>query len=179
MAMYDRQWFLDVRAVLDTANSLKQTPPQNEVEPKPEPEAPAYSYSSGDLSDQPDYGMYAGFVEPAVPNRTPYCRTPLGDEPCKADPSQMVHFWGADRYVTRVSIESNDPGYEAYEALSFEGRLPKIMLDGEDCLTATTADSAEGYIVRLAKHQPMSSAEWKYEVVYGDVKIVIPPKASR
>lgn len=45
MAMYDRQYFLDVRAIMDKASVLKQTPPQDVVKavempvvPWPKPE---------------------------------------------------------------------------------------------------------------------------------------------
>lgn len=31
MSMFDRQWFLDVRAKLDQANGLKPTSPQNDI----------------------------------------------------------------------------------------------------------------------------------------------------
>lgn len=74
--IYDRQWFLDVRAKLDEASSLKQTPPQNVVEPAEKPthvwseEHHCYVLSSDDY----DAGMYAGFVNPDAA-----CASPAGD----------------------------------------------------------------------------------------------------
>lgn len=54
MSIYDREWFKDVRAILDNANGLKQTPPQNDV--KAVHKAPE--------SSEPDwYSHMVGFQE--------------------------------------------------------------------------------------------------------------------
>jgi hypothetical protein len=55
----------DFKAIKAATLAFPEDRPQNVVEKPVEPESPAYSYSSGDLGDQPDYGMFAGWANAA------------------------------------------------------------------------------------------------------------------
>jgi hypothetical protein len=49
----------------------------------------------------------------------------------------------------RISADHNDPGYAAYEAMRFRGRMPEILLDGQIIQWAVWADDEVGELERL------------------------------
>lgn len=82
--------------------------------------------------------------------------------------------------ITRVSMVESDPGYRAYCMLRGDGRHVRVFLDGVYQKYAKTADTAEGFVLRIATtplgNMAHDGERLFEETVYGRVEIVVDDK---
>jgi hypothetical protein len=162
----------DFKAIKAATLAFPQDRPQNVIDPPKEPEPPAYSYSSGDLGDQPDYGMFAGF-EPSVVWYKPvleYAGYEVNSDGTIGIPTELIGFG-------RISIDSSDEGYAAYQAMIANHGHPKIFLDGVEVKDAVTVEPGKnGWVYRYltdadGRRLMCAGSAFAMETVHGCVQV--------